>query len=78
MSKNLFSCKEYSGILQPFIEVIQTEVVNSFCLVPGSENPADAMTKPRENGKLKIAIRLGNYGTPLTKLFMPQTLQCPR
>lgn len=54
-------------------EVIQKKVVNSVCLVPGSESPADVITKARDNGKLKMAIKLGNCVPFPTRVFMLKT-----
>lgn len=53
-------------------KAIQNEVVNSVCLISGSEISAPATTKARDDGKLKMTIKLGSCATSLTRAFMPQ------
>lgn len=53
-------------------EAIHDEVLNSVCLIPGSVNPADAMTKAKDNKKLERAIESGTCITPPTRVFMLQ------
>ena len=55
-----------------FREAIQHEVINSVCLIPGSDNPSDAMKKAKDNGKLKRSIADGICITPPTRVFMLQ------
>lgn len=53
-------------------EAIQNDIVNSVCLIPGQENPSDAITKMRDNENLKMALADGICVTPPTSVFMLQ------
>ena len=54
-------------------EAIYTEVVNSVCLISGTLNPADAMTKFKDNQMLQRSIHNNICYTIPTRVFMLQT-----
>ena len=54
-------------------EAIYDEIINSICLIEGNDNPADAMTKSKDNGKLRKVIEENFCESNATRTFMLQT-----